>query len=76
LLSAGPDGRVISRTPASLIVRLAISPRFAAAWAIARGMVYVWARSTHAYVDMKFPSKSGGEKNEKVKHVIADVLLR
>jgi hypothetical protein len=25
---------------------------------------------------MKFPSKSSGEKNEKIKHVIANVLVR
>jgi len=32
--------------------------------------------STHAYVDANFSSKSGREKNEKIKHVIADVLVR
>ena len=33
------------------------------------------AGSTHTYVDMKFPSKSAREKNEKVKCVVANVFL-
>jgi hypothetical protein len=56
---------------ARLLLELSVGDQCGDKW-----LTPAWlACSTHAYVDMKFPSKSAGEKNEKVKCVDANVFL-